>query len=115
MIGTTGMFPAFSHVSERQMDLSLKACASAERKRSRSDGPEASSGSYRTAIVFSEDPSVLGTIAAGLPGAWTIEPGQYLPDPRRYLIKPGVRIVVVDDQRIEETARGWLLDQIRKS
>ena len=65
----------------------------------------------RTAIVFSRDEAVFTLIVDGLSDAWRTVQCVEASDARLYLRKTGVEIVVVDDGAIEETSRGWLLDQ----
>jgi hypothetical protein len=54
--------------------------------------------SARTAVVFSRDETIFALIVDAS-------------DARLYLRETGVEIVVVDDDAIEETNRGWLLGQ----
>ena len=65
----------------------------------------------RTAVVFSRDETVFTLIVDGLSDAWRTLQCVEAGDARLYLRKTGVEIVVVDDDAIEETSRGWLLDQ----
>ncbi len=53
-------------------------------------------------------------IAEGMSDSWVIEKFTDPHEARAFLLKPGVRIVVIDDEAIEESTRGWLLDQVRK-
>jgi len=64
--------------------------------------------------VFSRDQSIVELIAEGLSDSWIIEKFSDLQEARAFLRKPGVRIVVIDDEAVEESTRGWLLDQVRK-
>ena len=68
----------------------------------------------RAIAVFSRDESLVKIIAEGMSDSWVIEK---FTDPHQapaFLVKPDVRIVVIDDEAIEESMRGWLLDQVRK-
>ena len=68
----------------------------------------------RAIAVLSRDESVVKMIAEAMSDSWVIEK---FTDPHQapaFLLKPDVRIVVIDDEAIEESMRGWLLDQVRK-
>jgi DNA-binding NtrC family response regulator len=69
----------------------------------------------RAIAVFSRDDSIVELIAEGLSDSWIIEKFSNLEEARAFLRKPGVRIVVIDDEAVEESTRGWLLDQVRKN
>jgi DNA-binding NtrC family response regulator len=68
----------------------------------------------RAIAVFSHDASLAKMIAAGMGDSWLIETFADPHEVRASLLKPGLRIVVVDDESVEESTRGWLLDQLRK-
>jgi hypothetical protein len=68
----------------------------------------------RTAVVFSRDETILALIAEGLSDAWRTLRCFEASDARLYLRGAGVEIVVVDDDAIEESTRGWLLDQAQR-
>lgn len=68
----------------------------------------------RTAVVFSRDDKILALIVDGLSDAWRTLRCVEASDARLYLRKTGVEIVIVDDDAIEQTNRGWLLDQARR-
>lgn len=68
----------------------------------------------RAIAVLSRDESIVKMIDQGLKDSWVMEKFTDPHDARRFLIKPGVRIVVIDDEAVEESTRGWLLDQVRK-
>lgn len=64
--------------------------------------------------VFSRDASIVKMIAESMSDSWVMEK---FADPHQadgFLLKPGVRIVVIDDEAIEESTRGWLLDQVQR-
>jgi DNA-binding NtrC family response regulator len=66
------------------------------------------------AVVFSFDESVERLVADGMPREWLVS---LCPNPggaRESLTKSGVKIVVIDDQGMDETTSGWLLDQVRR-
>jgi hypothetical protein len=67
--------------------------------------------SARTAVVFSRDETIFALIVDGLSDAWRTRRCVEASDARLYLRETGVEIVVVDDDAIEETNRGWLLGQ----
>jgi len=77
--------------------------------------PAATAAERRRAIaVLSRDESVVKMIAEAMSDSWVIEK---FTDPHQappLLVKPDVRIVVIDDEAIEEAMRGWLLDQVRR-
>lgn len=68
----------------------------------------------RAIAVLSGDESIVKMIDEGLKNPWVMEKFTDPHEARRFLIKPGVRIVVIDDETVEESMRGWLLDQVRK-
>ncbi len=68
----------------------------------------------RAIAVFSRDESIVKMIAEGMSDSWFIEKFTDPHEARAFLLKPDVRIVVIDDEAIEESTRGWLLDQVRK-
>jgi hypothetical protein len=65
-------------------------------------------------VVFSRDETVFTLIVDGLSDAWRTLQCVEASDARLYLRKTGVEIVVVDDDAVEETSRGWLLDQAHR-
>lgn len=68
----------------------------------------------RAVAVFSRDASIVKMIAESMSDSWVMEK---FADPHQadgFLLKPGVRIVVIDDEAIEESTRGWLLDQVQR-
>ena len=68
----------------------------------------------RTALVFSRDETIFALIVDGLSDAWRTLRCVEASDARLYLRKTGVAIVVVVDDAIEETNRGWLLGQAQR-
>jgi hypothetical protein len=68
----------------------------------------------RAIAVFSRDESVVKMIAEGMGDSWVLEKFTDPHDGHDFLLKPHVRIVVIDDEAIEESMRGWLLGQVRK-
>jgi DNA-binding NtrC family response regulator len=65
-------------------------------------------------VVFSRDESIVKLIAEGMGDSWLMQTFADPNEARASLLKPGVRIVVIDDEAIDESTRGWLLDQVRK-
>ncbi len=77
--------------------------------------PAGTTGEKRGAIaVFSSDDSVVKIIAEGVSDSWIIEKFTDPHDGHAFLLKPDVKMVVIDDEAIEESMRGWLLEQVRK-
>ena len=68
----------------------------------------------RTAVVFSRDETIFDLIVYGLSDTWRTLRCMEASDARIYLRRTGVKIVVVDDDAIEETNRGWLLGQAQR-
>ncbi len=64
--------------------------------------------------VFSRDQSVVNMIAECIGNSWVIEKFADPHQARAFLLNPGVRIVVIDNEAVDESIRGWLLDQVRK-
>jgi len=51
-------------------------------------------------------------IAEGISDSWVMENFADPHEAGAFPLKPSVRIVVIDDEAIEESTRGWLLDQV---
>jgi len=68
----------------------------------------------RAIAVFSRDESIVRMIAEGMSDSWIMEKFTDPHDGHEFLLKPDVRIVVIDDEAIEESMRAWLLGQVRK-
>ncbi len=82
--------------------------------RNRAKRAAAPTGQPRGIAIFSRDESIVRLITDGLRGSWVIEKFSDPLQARASMPKSGVRIVVIDDEAIEEATRGWLLDQVRK-
>ena len=65
-------------------------------------------------MVFSRDETVFALIVDGLGDGWRTLRCVEASEARSYLRKAGVEIVVVDDAAIEESIRGWLLEQAQR-
>jgi hypothetical protein len=69
-------------------------------------------------VVFSADPSVVKVLSSAVSDPWIVHhanPARIDPaNSREVLLNPAVKTVIVDDYQIEESNRGWLLDQVRK-
>ena len=68
----------------------------------------------RAVAIVSKDESIVNFITDNMSDGWVVES---CADPHRahsVLDGKGVKIVVIDDEAIEESSRGWLLDQVRK-
>src|ERR1700687_808688 len=70
--------------------------------------------SPRVIAVFSRDASIVKIIAEGISDSWVMEKFADAHEARAFPLKPSVRIVVIDDEAIEESTRGWLLDQVHE-
>lgn len=81
---------------------------------SRADSPGTETAGRRATAVFSRDESLVKIIADGTSDSWVMERFTDLHQLHAFLLKPNVRIVVIDDEAIEEATRGWLLDQVKK-
>jgi DNA-binding NtrC family response regulator len=82
--------------------------------RNRAKRAAAPAGKPRGIAIFSRDESIVKLITDGLRGSWVIEKFSDPLQARASMLKSGVKIVVIDDEAIEEATRGWLLDQVRK-
>jgi hypothetical protein len=68
----------------------------------------------RAVVIVSSDESLVNFIADNMGESWVVE---RCADPHRapaILGRAQVRIVVIDDEAIDESTRGWLFDQVRK-
>ena len=81
---------------------------------SQTDPAETAAEGPRAIAVFSRDESVVKVVAEGMSDSWVMENFTDPRDGHDFLLKPHVRIVVIDDEAIEESTRGWLLEQVRK-
>lgn len=80
------------------------------------DGPREAQAERRRAVaVFSDNESIMTLVADSTGDSWVMEKCAALYEARAFLVKPSLRMVVIDDEAIEESTRGWLLDQVRKS
>ncbi len=52
--------------------------------------------------------------AAAAPSTWAIQNCTDPQEARGALARPGVRLVIMDDEAINESTRGWLLDRIHR-
>lgn len=68
----------------------------------------------RKAVLFSVDESIIELVRCGLGDAWRLDQCSNPSDARTFLVRSGVGIVVIDDAEIEEVARGWVLDRVRR-
>ncbi len=67
-----------------------------------------------TIAVFSSDPSLVSLVNEVCPRAWQVKSCRDPESGRDILSRPDIRMVVVDDEEIQEQLRGWLLDRVRK-
>jgi hypothetical protein len=68
----------------------------------------------RTMVVFSVDKGVVELAAAAAPATWVIENCRDLHEAGALLMRSAVRLVILDDEAINESMRGWLLDRIHR-
>ena len=65
-------------------------------------------------VLFSADKELSGLVQKIAAAPWKIERCEDPTLGREILSRPNVRLVLVDDATIDEEARGWLLDRIRR-
>ena len=68
----------------------------------------------RTAVVFSQDQSIIGLICDGLTDVWRIDSCPEPNQARLSLQRADIGIVVIDDLAIDQPTCGWLLDQVHR-
>lgn len=67
-----------------------------------------------TVVIFSADRELTALIEGAAQEPWNIERCKDPSNGRQVLSHPNIRLVIVDDEVIQEDARGWLLDRIRR-
>lgn len=67
-----------------------------------------------TLVLFSSDKELTALVRKTVKAPWKIELCEDPAIGREALARPSVRLVIVDDGAVDEEARGWLLDRIRK-
>jgi DNA-binding response OmpR family regulator len=67
-----------------------------------------------TLVLFSVDKELTSLVRNCTPAPWCVELCENLAVGRDALSRPSVRLVIVDDGAVDEDAREWLLDRIRK-
>jgi len=67
-----------------------------------------------TLVLFSIDRALIALVRKTVAAPWKIELCEDPAIGREALARPTVRLVIVDDGAVDEEARGWLLDRIRK-
>jgi DNA-binding response OmpR family regulator len=67
-----------------------------------------------TLVLFSADRELTALVKKSVKAPWKIELCEDPAIGREALARPSVRLVIVDDGAVDEEARGWLLDRIRK-
>jgi len=65
-------------------------------------------------VLFSADRELASLVRKSVKTPWKIELCEDPAIGREVLSRPSVRMVIVDDGSVDEEARGWLLDRIRK-
>ena len=67
-----------------------------------------------TLVLFSSDRELVELVRNTVKAPWKIEVCEDPAIGREAFSRPSVRLVIVDDGAVDEEARGWLLDRIRK-
>ena len=67
-----------------------------------------------TLVLFSSDRELTALVKKTVKPPWRIELCEDPAIGREALGRPSVQLVIVDDGAVDEEARGWLLDRIRK-
>jgi DNA-binding NtrC family response regulator len=67
-----------------------------------------------TLVLFSSDKELAALVRKIVKAPWKVELCEDPAIGREALARPSVRLVIVDDGAVDEEARGWLLDRIRK-
>jgi DNA-binding response OmpR family regulator len=67
-----------------------------------------------TLVLFSADKELTALVKKTVTAPWKVESCEDPAIGREALARPTVRLVIVDDGAVDEEARGWLLDRIRK-
>jgi len=67
-----------------------------------------------TLVLFSADKELTALVRKTVKAPWKVELCEDPAIGREVLSRPSVRLVIVDDGAVDEEARGWLLDRIRK-
>lgn len=65
-------------------------------------------------VLFSADKELVALVRKAVKAPWKVELCEDPAIGREVLSRPSVRVVIVDDGAVDEEARGWLLDRIRK-
>ena len=65
-------------------------------------------------VLFTSDKNLTTLVKKTVGAPWKIEVCEDPAIGREALSRPSVRLVIVDDGAVDEEARGWLLDRIRK-
>jgi hypothetical protein len=65
-------------------------------------------------VVFSSDDEIINLAAQAATDPWIVKQCADAGEAREGLSRLRVRLVVIDDQKIDAPTRGWLLEQVRK-
>jgi DNA-binding NtrC family response regulator len=65
-------------------------------------------------VVFSSDEEIVNLAAQAATEPWIVKQCADAGEAREGLSRLRVRLVVIDDQKIDAPTRGWLLEQVRK-
>ena len=65
-------------------------------------------------VIFSSDPQLRDLAGSCAPAPWKIDHRNDPAGGREVLSQPNLRLVILDDEVVNEEARGWLLDRIHR-
>lgn len=74
----------------------------------------ASGNATPTIAIFSDDSSLVDLVREVCPRTWLVELCADAECGRDLLSRPDIRMVLIDDEKIDEQVRGWLLDRVRR-
>jgi DNA-binding response OmpR family regulator len=67
-----------------------------------------------TVVIFSADKELTELTRQAAPQPWKVESCEDPTLGRQVLQRPNVKVVIVDDEVVQEDARGWLLDRVHR-
>jgi len=65
-------------------------------------------------VIFSADRELTALTEGAVQSPWKVESWEDPGVGREALARPNIKLVIVDDAAVQEEARGWLLDRIRR-
>jgi DNA-binding response OmpR family regulator len=80
----------------------------------RSASPDADGWVRPSALVFSGDPAVVDLVRRAVDREFEVDQCDDALVVRSLLTRPGLKLVVVDDEGVDGAAQGWVLAQIRR-